>query len=80
MHYPYILNLKFEKPNNYCKYSFCPNDYIVAYFVANPIARNAGNVLFNDALNTFYLRSYGVELMVKPRKPDGVTSWATLSD
>ena len=24
-----------------------------------------GNVLFNDALNTFYLRSYGVRHMVK---------------
>ena len=24
-----------------------------------------GNVLFNDALNTFYLRFYGVEHMVK---------------
>ena len=24
-----------------------------------------GNVLFNDALNTFYLRLYGVEHMVK---------------
>ena len=24
-----------------------------------------GNVLFNDALTTFYLRLYGVELMVK---------------
>ena len=26
--------------------------------------RNEGNVLFNDALNTFYLRLYGVEHMV----------------
>ena len=38
-----------------------------------------GNVLFNDALNTFYLRLYGVIHMVKDhsdceRKP------ATLSD
>ena len=24
-----------------------------------------GNILFNDALNTFYLRSYGVRHMVK---------------
>ena len=34
-----------------------------------------GNVLFNDALNTFYLRLYGVRDMVKyhtdsERKPD----------
>ena len=28
-------------------------------------ARNEGNVLFNDALNTFYLRLYGVKHMVK---------------
>ena len=27
--------------------------------------RKEGNVLFNDALNTFYLRLYGVEHMVK---------------
>ena len=27
--------------------------------------RNEGNVLFNDALNTFYLRLYGVKHMVK---------------
>ena len=30
----------------------------------NPIS-NYGNVLFNDALNTFYLRLYGVRHMVK---------------
>ena len=27
--------------------------------------RKEGNVLFNDALNTFYLRLYGVRRMVK---------------
>ena len=27
--------------------------------------RKEGNVLFNDALNTFYLRLYGVRQMVK---------------
>ena len=30
-----------------------------------PISRKEGNVLFNDALNTFYLRLYGVRHMVK---------------
>ena len=33
-----------------------------------PIARNIrkkGNILFNDALNTFYLRLYGVRHMVE---------------
>ena len=29
------------------------------------ILRKEGNVLFNDALNTFYLRLYGVRYMVK---------------
>ena len=43
-----------------------------------------GNILFNDALNTFYLRLYGVRRMVKDhsdseRKPAAAT-WATLSD
>ena len=40
--------------------------------------------IFNDALNTFYLRLYGVGHMVKyhsdsERKPAAAT-WATLSD
>ena len=30
-----------------------------------PFIRKEGNVLFNDALNTFYLRLYGVRHMVK---------------
>ena len=43
-----------------------------------------GNVLFNDALNTFYLRLYGVGHMVmyysdRERKPTAST-WAALSD
>ena len=29
------------------------------------IKKEEGNVLFNDALNTFYLRLYGVRHMVK---------------
>ena len=46
--------------------------------------RKKGNVLFNDAINTFYLRLYGVDHMVKyhsdsERKPAAAT-WATLSD
>ena len=32
---------------------------------APPEDRKEGNVLFNDALNTFYLRLYGVGHMVK---------------
>ena len=43
-----------------------------------------GRVLFNDTLNTFYLRLYGVGHMVKDhsdseRKPAAAT-WATLSN
>ena len=30
-----------------------------------PLGRKKGNCLFNDALNTFYLRLYGVRHMVK---------------
>ena len=46
--------------------------------------RKEGNVLFNDALNTFYLRLYGVRHMVNDhsdseRKPASAT-WATLFD
>ena len=46
--------------------------------------RKKGNILFNNTLNTFYLRLYGVAHMVKDhsdskRKPAAVT-WATLSD
>ena len=32
---------------------------------ASTAGRKEGNVLFNDALNTFYLRLYGVRQMVK---------------
>ena len=31
----------------------------------SPVSRKEGNDLFNDALNTFYLRLYVVEHMVK---------------
>ena len=46
--------------------------------------RKEGNVLFNDALNTFYLRLYGVGHMVKyhsdsEMKPAAAT-WANPSD
>ena len=50
--------------------------------------RKEGNVLFNDALNTFYLRLYGVTHIIKDhsdserervRKPAPAT-WATSSD
>ena len=44
--------------------------------------RKEGNVLFNDALNTFYLRLYGFGHMVKDHsdseKKSAATTWATL--
>ena len=40
--------------------------------------RKEENILFNDALNTFYLRLYGV-IQIAERKPAAAT-WATLSD
>ena len=46
--------------------------------------RNEGNILFNDTLNTFYLRLYGFGHMVKDHSDSErkITAaiWATLSD
>ena len=47
--------------------------------------RKEGNILFNDALNTFYLQLYDVGHIVKDHsdsewKPAANTTWATLSD
>ena len=44
---------------------FCRNIYKATFYLAMYIGRKEGNVLFNDALNTFYLRLYGVGHMVK---------------
>ena len=38
---------------------------LMVYFSSPYYGRKEGNVLFNDALNTFYLRLYGVRHMVK---------------
>ena len=38
---------------------------------SHPHGRKEGNVLFNDALNTFYLRLYGVGHMVKDHSDSG---------
>ena len=53
--------------------------------VNQSVNRKEENVLFNDAVNTFYLRLYGVGNMVKEhsdseREPAAATPWATLSD
>ena len=47
--------------------------------------KNGRNVLFNDVLNIFCLRLYGVRHMVKyhsdgDRNPAAATTWATLLD
>ena len=41
----------------------CPNTYCSSGWERG--GRKEGNVLFNDTLNTFYLRLYGVRHMVK---------------
>ena len=38
---------------------------IIVVVVVSSQGRTEGNVLFNDALNTFYLPLYGVRHMVK---------------
>ena len=37
---------------------------ILSRVIAQQLGRKEGNVLFNDALNTFYLRLYGVGHMI----------------
>ena len=48
--------------------------------IYNPNGRKEGNVLFNDALNTFYLRLYGVGHMVKQERKHASATWVTLFD
>ena len=38
---------------------------VVEHWLEREIAKKEGNILFNDTLNTFYLRLYGVRHMVK---------------
>ena len=45
--------------------SYCEINKIKQKYFQNKTGRKEGNVLFNDALNTFYLRLYGVRHMVK---------------
>ena len=39
--------------------------FIINYIVFECFYRKEGNVLFNDVLNTFYLRLYGIRHMVE---------------
>ena len=60
-------------------------DYNIHFkILSTEYRKEEGNVLFNDTLNTFYLRLYGVGHMVKyhsdsEMKPAAAT-WAILSD
>ena len=45
--------------------SVCWIQFHITYFRINVIKIQEGNVLFNDALNTFYLWLYGIGHMVK---------------
>ena len=42
-----------------------PQRAMILVLLLSQFRRKEGNVLFNDALNTFYLRLYGVRHMVK---------------
>ena len=57
--------------------------YCFKFHNLSALYRKEGNVLVNDALNTFYLRLYGVRHMGKDhsdreRKP-AVATWANIS-
>ena len=45
--------------------SLCKRSVMYILFLLNLYGRKEGNVLFNDALKTFYLQLYGVRHMVK---------------
>ena len=54
-------------------------------FIRIFVGRKEGNVLFNDALNTFlftviWRRTYGKGPLRKREKKPASTTWATLSD
>ena len=57
---------------------------IIEFNHPSVIGKEEGIDLFNDALNTFYLRLYGVGHMVKghqiAREEPTVATWAILSD
>ena len=63
---------------------FHPYAYLPTQIFTSICLIKEGNILFNDALTTFYLWLYGVGHMVKDhsdseRKP-AASTWATLSD
>ena len=47
-------------------YGYMASDiWLRTILIVRKEGRKEGNVLFNDALNTFYLRLYGIRHMVK---------------
>ena len=74
----YVAIQQYDIVAKWCRApSWCKTDL-------SSISKAEGMVLFNDALNTFYLRLYGVRHMVKDhldkgRKP-ATAIWATLLD
>ena len=50
---------------SFLKNLFLIYPFTLSYVLIDPDTERKGNVLFNDALNTFYLRLYGVRHMVK---------------
>ena len=55
------------KKEYHCEVPFVECQFMVLWNISSNLfyGRKEGNVLFNDALNTFYLRLYGVRHMVK---------------
>ena len=68
IHDPDVQNMCMNR--EYFIYSYSET-YFICNYVASKIikdcweVRKEGNILFNDALNTFYLRLYGIRHMVK---------------
>ena len=59
--------------------------HTVVYTSQDHLSERERNVLFNDALNTFYLRLFGIRHMVKDHSDSErgnplPPTWATLSD
>ena len=71
-----MRNIHLHKP--ICHDRFPHSFFTVSFPNKQDLKRKEGNVLFNDALNTFYLQLYGVRHMVKDhsdseRKPAAAT-------
>ena len=71
MYYPLCGMVHIKEPllligeSSLCGGSGFPLSLSEWFFTICPMPYKEGNVLFNDALNTFYLRLYGIRHMVK---------------